>query len=70
MSTCQEKMKEFYHWAKINNMSFNGNKFVGLKYGNDTDIISDTTYFTDNWNATNCANNNHMDSGIYMSDTG
>ena len=45
----QTEMEVFYNWAESNNMSFNGDKFVVLRYGRNNDIRSNTSYFTENW---------------------
>ena len=36
-------------WAKTNNMSFNGDRFVVLHYGKNQDFKLNTIYLTDNW---------------------
>ena len=69
MIAFQTEMEEFFHWAKINNMSFNGDKFVVLRYGKDQEIKNDTTYFTDDWESPIGAYSHHKDLGIYMSDS-
>ena len=48
----------------MNNMSFNGDKFVVLRYGRNNDLKTDTTYFTENWENTISAKNEHKELGI------
>ena len=52
VGTFQNEIEEFYQWARSNNMSFNGDKFVILRYGRNTEIKDNTNYFTDNWETT------------------
>ena len=46
----QEDLDQFYDWALKNNMSFNESKFVVLRYGKNTTLKQNTTYFTENLN--------------------
>lgn len=42
----QEDLNKIYDWEKINNMQFNGGKFLVLRYGTNTALKENTVYFT------------------------
>ena len=57
-------------WASQNNMSFNDTKFVVLRYGCNTSIKENTSYFTDEMNYIIEEMESHKDLGIMMSSDG
>ena len=51
-------------------MEFNSSKFVTLRYGANSDIKTDYTYFTNAWIEPIEALESHKDLGVQMSDNG
>ena len=66
----QEDLDQFYDWALKNNMSFNESKFVVLRYGKNTTLKQNTTYFTENLNLPIDEFVHHKDLGVIMSADG
>ena len=44
----RKNLDKIYQWETENNMKFNGDKFHILRYGKNTDIKENTSYFTGN----------------------
>ena len=66
----QEDLDQFYDWALKNNMSFNESKFVVLRYGKNTTLKQNTTYFTENLNLPIDEFDHHKNLGVIMSADG
>ena len=47
VSRLQENLDKIYQWERTNNMKFNGDKFLILRYGRNHEIKEDTCYFTE-----------------------
>ena len=47
VESLQADLDTMYTWAKENNMEFNGTKFQVMRYGKNSEIKENTTYFTD-----------------------
>ena len=46
VSNLQENLDKIYKWEAKNNIKFNGDKFLVIRYGRNQDIKEDTCYFT------------------------
>ena len=47
VSRLQDNVDKIYEWERTNNMKFNGDKFLILRYGRNHEIKEDTCYFTE-----------------------
>ena len=70
VETFQCDLENYYLWATQNNMSFNDTKFVVLRYGRNTAIKENTSYFTDEMKYVIEEMESHKDLGILMSSDG
>ena len=66
----QNDLDTLYIWAQANNMKFNGEKFLVLRYGKNQELKENTSYFTENMNDVIMQVNKCRDLGIIMNDAG
>ena len=64
----QKDLDTTYEWEMKNNMKFNGEKFLVLRYGQNGDLKENTSYFTADMNEVITQANECRDLGIIMQD--
>ena len=65
----QDNLDKIYSWAHNNNMQFNGDKFLLLRYGKNRKIHEETVYFTSEMENVIDQTNQCRDLGVIMEET-
>ena len=64
----QKDLDKIYNWQKENNMIFNGKKFEMMRYGKNSDLKNNTSYFSPEYEDIIEVKDTLRDLGIIMSD--
>ena len=63
----QKDLLSLHEWSEINNMRFNGEKFIALHMGPNNDLKNTTTYFSGNFSEVIGQVDTCRDLGVKMS---